>query len=74
MTNHYLKALTILEDNLPDIARELDQHADIKDTGRREDMGTAKEAKEFALGIIDELRARLKEIREEIEAMPLKDF
>jgi len=74
MTNHYLKALDILRDELPNTEYELEQHYSARDTGRRSDMGTPKDARDFAVGIIDELIERLQEIRGEIELMPLKRF
>lgn len=74
MTNHYLKAIDILSENLPDTNYELDQYADRYDTGKRGDMGTPKEARAFAIGVIDDLIGRLKEIRDEVGAMPLKEF
>jgi len=74
MTNHYLKAIDILRDQLPDMKRELDQYAEAHNTGARGERGTPKEAHAFALGVIDYLIERLKEIREEVAAMPLKEF
>jgi len=74
MVNHYLKALDILRDELPDTGYELEQHYSGRDTGKRADMGTPKEARDFAVGIIDDLIERLQEIRGEIELMPLKRF
>lgn len=37
MTNHYLKAIDILRENLPDTSRELDQHTEAHNTGTRGD-------------------------------------
>ena len=74
MVNHYLKALDILSDELPNTEYELEQHYSGLDTGKRGEMGTPKEARAFAVGLIDELIERLQEIRNEIELMPLKRF
>lgn len=74
MTNHYLKAIDLLRDELPDITGELDEHASERDTGVHSDMGTAKDARDFAVDIIDDLIERLQEKRAEISARSLRDF
>ncbi len=69
MRNYFLEALSELENILPDIAAELDEHISERDTGEPADMGTPQEAREFALSYVDALIERLTNAREKILKM-----
>lgn len=74
MTNHYLKALEILQELIPDIRHDITARKFQADTGRRSDMGNPAKARDFAVEVLTDYIEHLQEIRTEVQSMSLKRF
>lgn len=74
MTNHYLKALALLAEMIPDAKRLIEDHTASRQGFKPKERGTPKKAREFAATVVTDLIEQLEEVREEIKNLPLKRF